>query len=421
MGRGLAILPILESENQEWASLTDLIFTSFDDTTDPAGQLRQAQQLFGQMRKAYRERDAEAFNRASTAFIAALRNLGPELGEYPTATQMNLEVAYNHWVPFEFALAFMVAAVVAILLHMGSDWKLFYFASLTAFAASLAAMLVGFSLRIIISGRAPVSGMYETVICVGLGTAVLGLLFERLYRARIILLAAGVVSTLALIIAVLCPAVLDPRFHLLTPALRSNFWLITHVMTITLSYAAFALAVGIANITLGYFLVRSSNRAAISALTRFTYKAIQVGVLLLASRHHYRRHLGGLCLGPLLGVGLQRSLGSHCVAGLPGCAPRAFRRLGRPTRFGRLVDFLLCPRCHGLVRRQLRYRNRLAHLWNWHGRSGLGVRCGRRGTDLHGHCRFDESRINGLGSGVEGRRDNMAERARVSATALRIC
>jgi cytochrome c biogenesis factor len=40
---------------------------------------------------------------------------------------------------------------------------------------------------------------------------------------------------------------------------------------------------GIANITLGYYLVRSSNQAAIGALTRFTYKAIQVGVLLLAA------------------------------------------------------------------------------------------------------------------------------------------
>ena len=42
--------------------------------------------------------------------------------------------------------------------------------------------------------------------------------------------------------------------------LRSNFWLVTHVLTITLSYAAFALALGIANITLGFFLADSRNR-----------------------------------------------------------------------------------------------------------------------------------------------------------------
>ena len=65
--------------------------------------------------------------------------------------------------------------------------------------------------------------------------------------------------------------------------MRNNFWLVTHVMTITLSYAAFALAMGIANITLGYYLMRSENRPAIEALSRFTYRALQVGVVLLAT------------------------------------------------------------------------------------------------------------------------------------------
>jgi cytochrome c biogenesis factor len=54
-------------------------------------------------------------------------------------------------------------------------------------------------------------------------------------------------------------------------------------MTITLSYAAFALAMGIGNITLGYYLLRNGDQNIISALTRFTYRAIQVGVLLLAT------------------------------------------------------------------------------------------------------------------------------------------
>jgi len=78
--------------------------------------------------------------------------------------------------------------------------------------------------------------------------------------------------------------------------LRNNFWLVTHVMTITLSYAAFALAMGIANITLGYCLVgrhvtmAGENRPAIEALSRFTYRALQVGVVLLATG----TFLGGL-------------------------------------------------------------------------------------------------------------------------------
>ena len=64
--------------------------------------------------------------------------------------------------------------------------------------------------------------------------------------------------------------------------LRNNFWLVTHVLTITLSYAAFALALGIADIALGYYLARSKNREVLELLSTFIYKTLQVGVLLLA-------------------------------------------------------------------------------------------------------------------------------------------
>ena len=65
--------------------------------------------------------------------------------------------------------------------------------------------------------------------------------------------------------------------------LRSNFWLVVHVMTITLSYAAFAMALGIANITLGCFLVGARKPETIAALSKFAYHSLQVGVVLLAA------------------------------------------------------------------------------------------------------------------------------------------
>ena len=152
------------------------------------------------------------------------------------------------------------------------------------------AMLIGFFMRVTISGRAPVTNMYESVVYVGLGVTAIGLVLELIYRKRFIAVAAAAVATVALILADNCPSVLDSSLQPLQPVLRNNFWLVIHVMTITLSYAAFALAMGIANITLGYFLVRSKNRPAIEALSRFTYRALQVGVVLLATG----TFLGGL-------------------------------------------------------------------------------------------------------------------------------
>ena len=58
--------------------------------------------------------------------------------------------------------------------------------------------IVGFYCRVKISGRPPVSNMYESVIWVGFMTAVFGLVLELVYRRGVIALAATLVSTFGL-------------------------------------------------------------------------------------------------------------------------------------------------------------------------------------------------------------------------------
>jgi cytochrome c-type biogenesis protein CcsB len=142
-------------------------------------------------------------------------------------------------------------------------------------------MVAGFALRMTISGRAPVTNFYESVVFVAFGAVVLGLVFAAIWRRKSVLGAAAAVTTIALVLADTCPSVLDPSIRPLPPVLRSNFWLAIHVITIMLSYAAFADAQVIGNISLGYYLVGSNRRETIAALARVTYKSLQVGILLL--------------------------------------------------------------------------------------------------------------------------------------------
>ncbi|MBC8870251.1 MAG: cytochrome c biogenesis protein CcsA [Planctomycetes bacterium] len=283
MGRRLEIIPVQGSEDREWLDAAQLMQADFDDTSDPSGLLRRVKQQFQQARTAYLADSATEFNAASASFITAVRELGPQLGPYPSRSVIDWEVGYNHWAPFRFSWVFTLLAFLCLLLSMAAHWKPFYVGGWVAFGAGLVAMCVGFALRVVISGRAPVTNMYESVIYLGLGVAAFGIVFELIYRRRYILTAAAALATVALILADNCPATLDPSLRPLEPVLRSNFWLVTHVMTITLSYATFALALGIGNITLGYFLVGSTNQQTIDSLTRFTYRAIQVGVFLLAA------------------------------------------------------------------------------------------------------------------------------------------
>ncbi|MBI3016574.1 MAG: cytochrome c biogenesis protein CcsA, partial [Deltaproteobacteria bacterium] len=64
--------------------------------------------------------------------------------------------------------------------------------------------------------------------------------------------------------------------------LRSNFWLTVHVLIITLSYAAFALAMGIGNWTLLKFITKPQDPS-IRTLVQMIYRTMQIGVLLLTA------------------------------------------------------------------------------------------------------------------------------------------
>ena len=107
-----------------------------------------------------------------------------------------------------------------------------------------------------------------------------------LAEQRVYVSAAAGAAALAAFVAWHAP-VLDRSFTPLQPILRDNFWLTVHVLTIVSSYAAGALAWGIGNVALGYYLCgRYGERGepeTCSALASAIYKSIQVAVVLLAT------------------------------------------------------------------------------------------------------------------------------------------
>jgi ABC-type transport system involved in cytochrome c biogenesis permease subunit len=106
------------------------------------------------------------------------------------------------------------------------------------------------------------------------------LIFETIYRGRYFLLGACFAVVLPLLLADTQPLALNRSIEPLQPILQSNFWLSTHVLIITLSYAAFLLALGIGHLPLGMILL---GRRPPAALYNYIYRTLQVGVLLLAT------------------------------------------------------------------------------------------------------------------------------------------
>jgi len=143
--------------------------------------------------------------------------------------------------------------------------------------------IYGFCLRIYLMGRPPVTNMYETVVWVGFGAVIFAMIIEANYRWKFILFAGTLVAAFCLALADSAPAVLDASLQPLEPVLRNNFWLLIHVLTITISYAAFFLAFTMGDIGLIYYLKgESQHREKLKAITLAVYRCMQIGISFLA-------------------------------------------------------------------------------------------------------------------------------------------
>lgn len=97
-------------------------------------------------------------------------------------------------------------------------------------------------------GHAPLSNLYESLVFFAWAIAVLYLIIERRYANRTIGVVALPLAFLAIAYASLSPHISD-KIQPLLPALKSN-WLIAHVVTCFVGYAAFAIAFGLSGMYL---------------------------------------------------------------------------------------------------------------------------------------------------------------------------
>ncbi|MDL2269128.1 c-type cytochrome biogenesis protein CcsB [Desulfosarcina sp. OttesenSCG-928-A07] len=102
-------------------------------------------------------------------------------------------------------------------------------------------------------GHAPLSNLYESLVFFAWTAGVIYVGVEYKYKNPIIGAFATPIAFLAMAYASLSPNISD-RIQPLVPALKSN-WLIAHVVTCFLGYAAFAIAFGLSLM----FLIRSTN------------------------------------------------------------------------------------------------------------------------------------------------------------------
>jgi cytochrome c-type biogenesis protein CcsB len=136
-------------------------------------------------------------------------------------------------------------------------------------------------------GHVPLSNLYESLVFFAFMIAVIYLFVEYRYAYKTIGTFAIALAFLALAYASLSPNISD-RIQPLLPALKSN-WLIAHVITCFIGYAAFAIAFGLSLM----YLIKPEDRGRAGMLLEkipprrdldeLTYQMVMFGFLFLSA------------------------------------------------------------------------------------------------------------------------------------------
>lgn len=171
-------------------------------------------------------------------------------------------------------------------------------AALTLFKRFKAAMIftlatvivqtIYITLRVYISGRAPITNMYETVLFSGYGALVLAMFVGHFKKEKTFLYMGLGYNVLTLLMINFAQGMLNPTISPLVPVLRDNFWLSTHVTMVIISYGAYALSWVLANTLLIKKRFGEVSKKDETYYCDLMYTCLKFGSVLLA---------GGILLG----------------------------------------------------------------------------------------------------------------------------
>lgn len=256
------------------------------------------EQMFAQLEG----NEAEKLQESSTAFVGALfeRNYEKALlhvktfsefqSKYgaeimPSTTHINVEILFNKLMIFErLTLVYVLLGLILLAVAFGRVFApqtvtckltrpLFFIVALLFVLHSC-----GLALRWYVSGHAPFSDTYESIVYIAWSC----LLFCMLFLRRSLFALSGSVMMAGIFMFVAHLGHIDPEITNLVPVLKS-FWLSVHVSIITASYGFLALGCALGFFTLILFTCKRSTQtiASIKHLSAINEITLILGLSLL--------------------------------------------------------------------------------------------------------------------------------------------
>ncbi len=288
-GMSLKIFPIPNDDNNKWISAYDYKYDKHGVTDSLYGNFIKngfKAYLFT-LNQAKQTGDFSEADKLLAAFKKTQHQYGAEV--MLSDDKVNTEVLYNKydifkklysWYRYVGCLMFVLLVVQIFKSHskiINTTVKVFKFAIFGLFILHTAGLIV----RWYISGHAPWSDAYESMIYVAWATMLFGLVFGR--KSDLTIAATAFVTSMILMIAHW--NWMDPAIANLQPVLDS-YWLMIHVAVIVASYGPFTLGMilGIVTLLLMVFTTKNNREKMflnIKELTIINEMALTVGLVML--------------------------------------------------------------------------------------------------------------------------------------------
>jgi cytochrome c-type biogenesis protein CcsB len=286
LGKQFKIFPIPDHPNNKWVAFTELdeerYFTGVDTL-----YTKQILPLYMQsLRSARQTGDYEQSNELLLSLKSFQKKYGEEV--MPAEDKVKAEILYNKIdifnILFQLYLYVSLIMIVFVIMRIFKENKLNKYVIITSKVLLIILFIThtaGLAARWYISGHAPWSNAYESMIYVAWATMFFGLAFGR--KSDLTMGSTAFVTSIILMVAHW--NWLDPSIGNLQPVLDS-YWLMIHVAVIVGSYGPFALGAIIGLVSL--ILIIATNKSNfkkmklnIQELTIINELALTVGLVML--------------------------------------------------------------------------------------------------------------------------------------------
>lgn len=236
LDRPYMVVPL--DPNEQWQPMAQAL-----GELEKTGEAHPSIAYVSNIMSAYRDQNPQLFNQESARYLQFLEDRIPQV-----TRKARYEVFFNQFQPFYratilYVLAFLLGCLSFLFSGLARlEWSR-ALGRTTAWLILLTLMVhtFGLVLRMYLQGRPPVTNLYSSAVFIGWGCVILAMFTEWLFRLGLGSITAAGIGFVTLIVAHNLGTDGD-TMGMMQAVLDSNFWLATHVVTVSIGYSATFLA-----------------------------------------------------------------------------------------------------------------------------------------------------------------------------------